>query len=539
MDAPEVVVLVVVVDPGVVVVVVFSSRLQPTSAADAATTDNPTNLSQLRLSCDICRSSSNGTRMLQAARKAHAAGRRIETWCPRARFVRCSPGRRVSGFGRPGATDMVVFDALRNVAVHVGHERQMRLLLEDCRRLLSERGEANSSDLARSLVERFERLPAEQQGVFFGHLDRDFAPDPQEALQAAQDYARAPGPETLLGLVAASEPPRQELLRRINRIAGGTAHIVAMRAALLERLRESPALRAIDSDFQHLLSSWFNPGFLTLQRVDWSSPAQLLEQIIRHEAVHAIDGWEDLRRRLQPDRRCFAFFHPQLPREPLIFVEVALVADMPRAIAPLLDRTVQPGAAEEFRVACFYSISNCQPGLRGVSLGNFLIKRVAEELKRELPQLRTFCTLSPIPGFARWLATGGTAAAATPAQARRLALARERLLAFVGGDLERLHDAAAVEALDADAAHDLCALAAAYLALHSAAPGGDPVARFHLDNGARLERLDPLADRSAKGLRQSHGMMVNYLYDLDAVEADHERFVAGEVVASRAVRGLL
>jgi malonyl-CoA decarboxylase len=434
---------------------------------------------------------------------------------------------------------LVVFDALRNVAAHVGRERTLRLLLDDCTRLLSVRGEANSSDLARALVERFAQLTTDQRGAFFAHLDRDFAPDPQAVLRAAEDYARDPGPDTLLRLGAVTEPPRQELLRRINRIGGGTAHIVAMRKALLERLREEPALRAIDSDFQHLLASWFNPGFLTLQRVDWNSPAQLLEQIIRHEAVHAIDGWEDLRRRLQPDRRCFAFFHPQLPNEPLIFVEVALVADMPRAIAPLLDRSEAPGPAEAFRVAAFYSISNCQPGLRGVSLGNFLIKQVADALRQELPQLRTFCTLSPMPGFARWLAAGTPPVAATAAQARRVEQTRERLLDAVGGDLSSLHTAAGVEALDADRSHDLCTLAAAHLALHSASPGGDPVARFHLDNGARLERLNPLADRSEKGLRQSHGMMVNYLYDLDGIEANHERFVAGEVTASRGVRGLL
>ena len=204
-------------------------------------------------------------------------------------------------------------------------------------------------------------------------------------------------------LTAVAEPPRQELLRRLNRAPGGTALIVQMRRQLLRMLPQHPHLAAVEADFFHLLSSWFNPGFLEMQQVDWNSPAQLLEQIIQHEAVHAIDGWDDLRRRLQPDRRCFAFFHPQLPAEPLIFVEIALVPEMPAAIAPLIEKAAQPVEARRYKVATFYSISNCQPGLRGVSLGNFLIKRVAEQLHAEFPSIRTFCTLSPMPGFTRWL----------------------------------------------------------------------------------------------------------------------------------------
>ena len=191
-----------------------------------------------------------------------------------------------------------------------------------------------------------------------------------------------------------------------------------LRRALLDRLAKNPALAAVESDLLHLLSSWFNPGFLEMRRVDWNSPAQLLEQIIHHEAVHEIDGWDDLRRRLRPDRRCFAFFHPQLPDEPLIFVEVALVPEMAGAIAPLIDKRAHPLPPDQFKVAVFYSISNCQPGLRGVSLGNFLIKRVAEQLKRELPQLKTFCTLSPIPGFMAWLVEGAGRVAAGQGAAR-------------------------------------------------------------------------------------------------------------------------
>jgi malonyl-CoA decarboxylase len=298
-------------------------------------------------------------------------------------------------------------------------------------------------------------------------------------------------------------------------------------------------LQALEADFLHLLSSWFNPGFLQLQRVDWNSPAQLLEQIIHHEAVHEIDGWDDLRRRLQPDRRCFAFFHPQLPAEPLIFVEVALLPDMPGAIAPLIDKASKPLTPDLFKVAAFYSISNCQPGLKGVSLGNFLIKRVAEELKRELPQLKTFCTLSPMPGFARWLRAGANCEGLTKARAESLVAARQAVLDACGNDLDRLNTAAALRALPPEAMQALLRLGAFYLGFHSPTAGGDPVARFHLDNGARLERLNPLADLSAKGVKQSFGLMVNYLYDLQKVESHHEKFTHGEVAYSRATASLL
>ena len=313
-----------------------------------------------------------------------------------------------------------MLDELRNAARRAVDESAVRLLLRDCKRLLSDRGEANSATIARQLVDRFNALPAAGQAAFFRRLASDFSPDPKLVLRSAQAYAAVPTAPHLIELMRAAEPPRQELLRRINRTPGGTASIVAMRRALLARLGAEPALAAVEDDFLHLLASWFNPGFLRLQQVDWRSPAQLLEQIIRHEAVHAIDGWDDLRRRLEPDRRCFAFFHPQLPDEPLIFVEVALLPDMPDAIAPLIAKAaVPPPSPSTFKVAAFYSISNCQPGLKGVSLGNFLIKRVAERLKSELPQLRTFCTLSPIPGFAAWLAGNPDFAALSEAQARR------------------------------------------------------------------------------------------------------------------------
>jgi malonyl-CoA decarboxylase len=413
-----------------------------------------------------------------------------------------------------------------------------RQLLIDCRRLLSVRGEANSPMLAAAIAAQIDALDEAQRGRFFERLASDFSPDPKAVLAAAQAYAATPNADAIIRLAKVAEPPRQELFRRLNRAPGGTAAIVRLRRALLDRLPKNPALAAVEADLLHLLSSWFNPGFLEMRRVDWNSPAQLLEQIIRHEAVHEIDGWDDLRRRLRADRRLFAFFHPQLPDEPLIFVEVALVPEMAGAIAPLIDKRAQPLPADQFKVAVFYSISNCQPGLRGVSLGNFLIKRVAEQLKRELPQLKTFCTLSPIPGFMAWLAK-----VKPDTLPDKVARAHDDLHAACGEGFAALTHASRLVALSGSAHHALWRLAAHYLVHVTPQPNGgqmgDPVARFHLDNGARLERLNAQANLSPKGLKQSAGLMVNYLYDLARIERHHDRFAHGEVVASRAISALL
>ena len=415
--------------------------------------------------------------------------------------------------------------------------KRLDRILRGSRRLLSERGEANSFAIAAELLVDLQALAPAQQLEFFQLLSAQFGPDPKAVLDAAQRYAQAPGAAQLIELAATVEPPRQELLRRLSRAPGGTAAIVALRRALIGALKAQPELAAVEADFLHLLSSWFNAGFLKMERVDWGSSAALLERIIEHEAVHAIDGWRDLRRRLQPDRRCFAFFHPALPGEPLIFVEVALVPGMPDAIAPLIDPASEPRPQRDFKVATFYSISNCEPGLKGVSLGNFLIKRVAEQLKQELPQIKTFCTLSPMPGFTDWLKkSGGWAARGDlPERPRqRLVEADAVLRAELGEALEGLAgfdpQAAAEPLRDA-----IERLATHYLAHESVTPRGNAVAKFHLNNGARLERLNWAGDRSAKGLKQSLGLMVNYLYNLDDVEAQHERFVHGEVVSARRV----
>jgi malonyl-CoA decarboxylase len=410
-----------------------------------------------------------------------------------------------------------------------------------CDRLLSEAGTANSTAIASQLVTAYAKLAAASQVIFFEFMDSALAPDTQQVLRAARAYADKQDAEHVLQLQRVVEPPRQELLRRINRATGGTAAIVAMRRDLLRILNERPDLRAVDSDFSHLLSSWFNPGFLNLQQVDWNSPAALLEKIIRHEAVHAIKDWTDLRRRLQPDRRCFAFFHPRLPGEPLIFVEVALLRTMPRSIDQLIGERAAGNPQGPPSVAAFYSISNCEPGLRGVSLGNFLIKRVAQQLQSELPTLKRFCTLSPIPGFRAWLTTldlQALPAAWTARPRNRFAAAVTALRSRYGADLGGLA-AAMPRGVPAEDQQRLSQCAAVFLTRVSVTAGGDNVARFHLDNGAQLERINVNADLSDKGLRESFGLMVNYVYDLAAVEANHERFVRGEAVCSRDIAALI
>ena len=420
----------------------------------------------------------------------------------------------------------------------------VRKLVGLCQRVLSERGEVGGASLARDALDAYAALDADQKSKFFHALDREFAPDPAAILEAAQAYHATHAARDLIALQHLAEPPRQELLRRLNRVPGGTRAIVRMRRTLLELLAKDESLAAVDADFQHLLGSWFNPGFLRIERVDWHTPAMVLEQLIAHEAVHAIQGWDDLHRRLEADRRCFAFFHPVLPDEPLIFIEIALTEGISTAIGPLIDVKSPARPAVHADTAMFYSISNCEPGLRGVSLGNFLIKRVVDLLSGELPRLRRFSTLSPIPGFARWLAQ----AAAHPDLQAHDAEATERLRADLASVRQSLGDAVArlaegiAPSLDElqPARAPLERLCAVYLmGLTSDNMPFDAVARFHLNNGARIERLNWAADPSPRGMKQSLGLMVNYLYDRKTIEANHERFVAREgIAASSEVRAL-
>jgi malonyl-CoA decarboxylase len=272
--------------------------------------------------------------------------------------------------------------------------------------LLSERGEASGAAVAQELQLVLQDAPPADRLAFYRFVATNFAPNPTTLRRAAELYLAEPTQDNAGALAEAAEPLRQELLRRMNMAPGGTAALVAMRKELLTHLRVEPELKPLDADLRHLLGSWFNRGFLQLRRIDWQTPAAVLEKLIDYEAVHEIAGWQDLRRRLAPDRRCFGFFHPALPGDPLIFVEVALVQGLARSIAPLLapepDEKAAAGRARTADTAIFYSISNCQDGLRGVSFGNFLIKQVVAELKAELPQLSRFATLSPVPGFRRW-----------------------------------------------------------------------------------------------------------------------------------------
>jgi malonyl-CoA decarboxylase len=404
-------------------------------------------------------------------------------------------------------------------------------LIELAEHLLSGRGEASGVALAHALLESYGSAPLAARLAFLTALADRLGADPARVEAAIEAYRAAPGAATLQSLHLAAEARRQELLRRLNLAPGGTAALVRMREELLEHLPSRPDFRAVDKDFTHLFSSWFNRGFLVLKPINWTTPANILEKIIRYEAVHQIRDWDDLRNRLEPsDRRCYGFFHPQLVDEPLIFVEVALTTGIPDAIAPLLDtaRTALPATAAT--TAVFYSISNTQKGLAGVSFGNFLIKQVVEDLTRELPNLRTFVTLSPVPGFAAWLA-----------KERR----ETRLLDQGTRDALQVleHPTWLDDPLATEQARTALMAAAATYFLRAKGAGGrpvDPVARFHLGNGARLERMNFLGDTSEKGLTQSHGLMVNYLYALDEIERNHEAFAEkGEVVASPAVRKLL
>ncbi|MCI4661750.1 MAG: malonyl-CoA decarboxylase [Neomegalonema sp.] len=406
---------------------------------------------------------------------------------------------------------------------------QNRSIKDLCMMLMSSKGEASGVALAAQILHRYDAFDARERLSFFQLLANDYDIDADRLSMAAAAYTADRSGGALKALARAATPRRQELLRRLNFAPGGTHALVQMRTHLLRLLREHPELEPIDTDFHHLLSSWFNRGFLVLQPIDWNSSALILEKIIAYEAVHEIDSWEELRRRLQPaDRRCFAFFHPAMPDEPLIFVEVALTTGIAGNIQEVLAGTRDVISPGEATTAVFYSISNCQEGLRGISFGAFLIKQVAQDLARALTRLETFVTLSPVPGLTKWIRD----------EARR---EPDGLAAEVAGaiaDLAWARDPARVEILKPK----LMTLAARYFLDVKRDDGQpiDPVARFHLGNGASLARINWMADGSAKGLAQSAGIMVNYLYELNAVEAYHEAYAEErKIQSSKAVRALL
>lgn len=396
--------------------------------------------------------------------------------------------------------------------------------------LLSHKGEASGVALARITLDSYASSQENERRDFLLSLLTHFGTDNSKLTAAIQRYSFKPDEPRAQEVLRAAEPRRQELLRRLNHAPGGTWGLIKMREDLLRALPQHPELKVVDQDFLHLFSSWFNRGFLELRRIDWNTPASILEKIITYEAVHKISDWDELKRRLAPpDRRCFAFFHPQLSGVPLIFVEVALTATIPNSIGAVLSSGRELVDANSASTAVFYSISNTQRALAGVSFGNFLIKQVVDDLRRELPKLKTFVTLSPVPGFSRWL---------------DIELVKDASPITTSGDGPVLKSLLRSEwigkpDMEQRLQAPLLRAAACYFLSAKTKDGYpvDPVARFHLGNGARLERLNFLGDTSANGISQSHGLMVNYLYDPNLVEKNHETYAdKGEIVAAAAIK---
>lgn len=382
-----------------------------------------------------------------------------------------------------------------------------RSIKELCLELLSSKGEVSGHRLGQLVLDKFDRLPDQEIRDFFGFLTDELDIDTDAVLLAATAYREEKSSTNLEVLLNTSEPVRQTLLRRINEVPNATAQLVRVREKLLSLIGGDDSYKRTDLDFQHLFASWFNRGFLVLRRIDWQSPASILQKIIQYEAVHEIDDWDDLKRRVEPeDRRCYAFFHPSMPDDPLIFVEVALCDSVPGSVQEILANERDVVDLENANTAVFYSISNCQKGLRGISFGNSLIKQVAQDLKAELPHFKTFITLSPLPVFNRWL------------------------------------EEQKMDAVDNEDDESLKILAARYLCEAKDKDGypRDPVAKFHLNNGARIHELHANADTSIKGRQQSAGIMVNYLYDLADVEQNHEDYASDKkVTVSKMVKSLL
>lgn len=387
---------------------------------------------------------------------------------------------------------------------------------------------------------------AEQRQACWLLMSEHFTPDVSaiEAAHVAYEAARgtADEPRAELRLRRAFTAPRTRLLQRFSAYPEGVRFLVDLRAELLPQLRRDKRLAALDGELQELFSAWFDVGFLELRRISWDSPASLVEKLIRYEAVHDIKSWTDAKNRLDEDRRCYGFFHPRLGDEPLIFIEVALLREMAAGVVPLLDEEADAANLAKATCAIFYSISNTQTGLRGVSFGDALIKRVVDALQQEFPQLKLFATLSPMPGLRAWLQAQAPALLQALAPRARQALASEldlpeltaeRLLATFDGLADWPEKSAR--------RRWLLGAAARYLAREQTGDGRllDPVARFHLGNGARIERINWLADPSAKGMRQSWALMVNYLYDLRRVDRYRAQLAQGRVAVSSAVEGLL
>jgi malonyl-CoA decarboxylase len=417
-----------------------------------------------------------------------------------------------------GLARILRFKPKPNLSAGGDQARATRKLAALSRELISDNDGISSSARATETIHLYETLDKQGRLGFFDLLIGEFSPSPDDVGRAANEYRQDPSPANLKRLQHVVEPPRQELFRRLNMAVGGTRALVEMRALALSELEARPELEPIAADLGHLLASWFNSGFLTLEQIDWRSPAVILEKLIAYEAVHQIQGWHDLRRRLEADRRCYGFFHSALANEPLIFIEVALTRGMSDNIQPLIDPDALVGDAVAADSAIFYSITNCQPGLRGVPLGSSLIKQVVEDLRKNLPRVRTFATLSPIPGFRKWLAREGELSNDEEKQAIQALLQQPE---------------PAEPEWTPELKQRYLSLCAWYLlnAKRDSEPL-DPVARFHLRNGARIDRINWMADRSATGIRQSGGLMANYVYELNYLQHNHDAYIAGEVSAS-------
>ncbi len=426
--------------------------------------------------------------------------------------------------------ELLGFSPRPSATVPRGPARTSKKAIALCHSLLSERGEVSGSRLAAEALDAYRALDDRARRSFFESLIREFSPDPEEVGQAGDAYRSNPSPENLARLQKVVEPPRQELFRRLNLAPDGTHILVAMRSQVLQESDRTPRLKPIAADLAHLFTSWFNRGFLVLRRIDWRTSAVILEKLIQYEAVHQIQGWHDLRRRLEADRRCYAFFHPALPDEPIIFIEVALTRGLSDTVQALLDPDSSVLDPESAEWAIFYSITNCQEGLRGVPFGSFLIKRVVEDLSKEFPRIKKFATLSPVPGFRKWLSEKAAVLQANPK------------FASIASAIAKLDSPQWMEdpALRLELPRHLLPLAAYYL-LHAKQNREplDAVARFHLKNGARLERINWLGDTSITGLQRSGGLTANYVYKLPDVERNHELYVREHKVrASREIEAL-
>jgi len=405
-------------------------------------------------------------------------------------------------------------------------------LLRHCQLILNSRGEATGLAHSQEVLLRYSGLNDHLKSDFFKSLLNEFGADKDDLEQAVQAWQENPDETTARALHFVCEPVSQNLLRRMNQVPNATLALVNMRADLLKYTADSPELKSLDSDFSHLFSSWFNRGFLQLKHIDWETPAAILEKIIAYEAVHEIGSWDSLRQRVaSSDRRLYGYFHPALGIEPLIFVEVALTDHTPGDITSILANDRQQIPAEQANTAVFYSISNCQKGLKGISFGNFLIKQVVENLRHEFPNLDTFVTLSPVPGFRRWATQHSTAKTSALSDAQ-IKLVKE---------LEQAADKEALLALTQNN-NQLLKLIAHYLVVSRSAKGGacDSVSRFHLGNGARLEDIHLQADNSENGLNNAWGCMVNYQYKVKDIEKNHEAYINNDVIiTSNKVMGLL